>query len=120
MTAQNLPTKKLRHKKTPTKSSNGTTSEEVDKKIMLDEVEHAIPILESMRSPKIFSSSEFVNAFKSRKDKIPPELRPSTVVYSCSSTIVSDVGPSSLCYRISHWNSSCFCEKWRLKSRSNS
>ena len=100
MTAQNLPTKKLRHKKTPTKSSNGTTSEEVDKKIMLDEVEHAIPILESMRSPKIFSSSEFVNAFKSRKDKIPSELRPSTVVYSCSSTIVSDVGTSSLCYGI--------------------
>ena len=69
-------------------------------KIMLDEVEHAIPILESMRSPKIFSSSEFVNAFKSRKDKIPSELRPSTVVYSCSSTIVSDVGTSSLCYGI--------------------
>ena len=48
----------------------------------------------------MFSSSEFVNVFKARKDTVPYELRPSTVVYHCNSTILSDVGPSSLCYRI--------------------
>jgi len=54
VTAQNLPTKKLRHKKTPTKSSNGTTSEEVDKNIMLDEVEHANTNFRINEIPKDF------------------------------------------------------------------
>ena len=64
---------------------------------MVDEVNDARKILETMVCPKLFTSPTFVKDFKSRKDKISYELRPSPVVFSCDSTKLGETSPSSLC-----------------------
>ena len=67
---------------------------------MVDEVNDARKILETMESSKLFTSPTFVKDFKSRKDKISNKLRPAPVVFSCDSTKFGDTSPSSLCYSI--------------------